>query len=78
VRVIAATNQDLWRIVEERKFRADLYFRLNFFPIMLPPLRELKDDIPFFYGVLCSQIRQAARQDDRLHSGRSDGGIDAP
>src|ERR1700691_4825455 len=39
VRVIAATNQDLWRMVQEKKFRADLLYRLNVFPIMLPPPR---------------------------------------
>jgi formate hydrogenlyase transcriptional activator len=44
VRLVAATNWDLWKLISEKRFRSDLYYRLNVFPIQVPPLRDRPED----------------------------------
>ncbi len=58
VRVIAATNAELEKMVEQERFRKDLYYRLNVFPIELPPLREIKSDIPLLVNYFISSYAE--------------------
>jgi DNA-binding NtrC family response regulator len=63
VRVIAATHQDLRKLIEEKKFRMDLYYRLNVIQISLPPLRERVEDIPFLCEHFLGTFNQRLRGD---------------
>ncbi|MGD8914992.1 MAG: sigma-54 dependent transcriptional regulator [Syntrophobacterales bacterium] len=56
VRVIAATNMDLERMCDDGGFRKDLYYRLNVFPVEIPPLRERKEDIPHIAQVILDRL----------------------
>lgn len=58
VRIIAATNRDLERLVEEKQFRSDLYFRLNVLTLELPALRERLEDIPLLVASIMREIKE--------------------
>ena len=58
MRVVAATNQDLARMVAEKQFRMDLFYRLNVFPIELPPLRMRASDIPSLVALFVQRLRE--------------------
>jgi formate hydrogenlyase transcriptional activator len=66
VRIVAATNRDLEKMVAEREFRADLFYRLNVFPIRVPPLRQRKEDIPLLAAYFVQKI--ATRMQKKIDS----------
>jgi formate hydrogenlyase transcriptional activator len=63
-RLLAATSRDLAQMVENREFRGDLYYRLNIFPILVPPLRERPEDIPLLVAHFTDKY--ARRMDKRI------------
>lgn len=71
VRVMASTNQDLQQLVQQKKFRQDLYYRLNVLQILMPPLRERAEDLPMLIRGLIQKINHRIGSDARSISAES-------
>lgn len=63
VRIVAATNRDIERLVEEQKFRSDLYYRLNVLPLYIPPLRQRLEDIPELASFFLKKFRHEVKKE---------------
>ncbi|HNY22557.1 MAG TPA: sigma 54-interacting transcriptional regulator [Treponemataceae bacterium] len=74
VRIIAATNRDIEKLVEEQKFRSDLYYRLNVLPLYIPPLRQRVEDIPEIADFFLKKFRHEVKKD---FMGFSEGALSA-
>lgn len=72
VRILAATNRNLYSMVKQGFFRADLYYRLNVIPIIIPPLRERKEDIPFLISHFLQNFNKKHRQIKSIDPGAMD------
>ena len=78
VRIIAATNRNLTQMVQEGRFREDLFYRLNVVSVEMPPLRDRKDDIPALAEFFVQALRERAEEEGRRHRpGRAEA-ADAP
>ena len=79
VRLVAATNRSLVQMVSDKEFRSDLYFRLNVFPIVIPPLRERREDIPLLAEFFVQEYSQRMnRQIDTILASTMEQLIDYP